>query len=76
MWTSVRLGNHGSARAAEELSRLKYPLFFMDFESVYPAIPRFSGMWPYAQIPFQWSVHRQLTPDARLEHFEFLADDE
>jgi hypothetical protein len=33
-------------------------------------------MWPYSQIPFQWSVHRQLTPQARLEHFEFLADDE
>jgi len=60
----------------EELSRLKYPLCFMDFESLNPAIPRFAGMWPYSQIPFQWSVHRQLTPQARLEHFEFLADDE
>ena len=60
----------------EELSQLKYPLFFMDFESLNPAIPRFAGMWPYSQIPFQWSVHRQLTPQARLEHFEFLADDE
>ena len=31
-------------------------------------------MWPYAQIPFQWSVHRQLVAGARLDHFEFLAD--
>lgn len=33
-------------------------------------------MWPYAQIPFQWSVHRQLARDAPLEHFEFLAEDD
>ncbi|MGD1095880.1 MAG: DUF2779 domain-containing protein [Bryobacteraceae bacterium] len=59
-----------------ELLELKYPLCFMDFESVYPAIPRFAGMWPYSQIPFQWSVHRQLTPHSELEHFEFLADNE
>jgi hypothetical protein len=59
----------------EELSQLKYPLYFMDFESLNPAIPRFAGMWPYSQIPFQWSVHRRLTPQAELEHFEFLADD-
>jgi predicted RecB family nuclease len=60
----------------EELFQLKYPLFFMDFESVYPAIPRFSGMGPYSQIPFQWSVHRQSTSNAPLEHFEYIADDQ
>jgi predicted RecB family nuclease len=60
----------------QELSKLKYPLCFMDFETIYPAIPRFIGMWPYSQIPFQWSVHRQLAPAARLEHFEYLAGDE
>lgn len=59
-----------------ELARLKYPLCFMDFESLNPAIPRFSGMWPYSQISFQWSVHRQLSPYAQLEHFEFLASDD
>lgn len=59
-----------------ELSKLKYPLYFMDFESVYPALPRFAGMWPYAPIPFQWSMHRQLQADAELEHCEFLADND
>jgi hypothetical protein len=60
----------------EELSKLKHPRFFMDFESIYPAIPRFSGMGSYAQIPFQWSVHGQAAPNAPVEHFEFLADDQ
>ena len=60
----------------KELLQLKYPLYFMDFESLNPAIPWFAGMWPYSQIPFQWSVHRQVEPDAELEHFEFLAEDD
>ena len=64
-----------SETLAKALSGLKYPIYFMDFESLYPAVPRHAGMWPYSQIPFQWSVHRQLTPGASLDHFEFLADD-
>jgi hypothetical protein len=61
---------------AKELSRLKYPLYFMDFETLFPAIPRFAGMWPYSHVPFQWSVHRQMSADSELEHFEFLAEGE
>lgn len=77
MWASVTTGQTWvSETLPKELSQLKYPFFFMDFESLNPAIPRFQGMWPYAQIPFQWSVHRQLTPESQLEHFEFLAEDQ
>jgi hypothetical protein len=45
----------------------------MDFETVNPAIPRFAGMRPYDQLPFQWSVHVLRKPGAAPEHFEFLA---
>ncbi len=58
-----------------ELESLKYPLCFMDFETVNPAIPRFSGMHPYDHLPFQWSVHVQRETGATPEHFEFLAMD-
>jgi predicted RecB family nuclease len=57
------------------LESLRYPLYFADFESVNPAIPRFVGMRPYQQIPFQWSVHLLREPGAAPEHFEFLATD-
>ena len=60
----------------EELSALAHPLFFMDFETVYPALPRYPGMRPYDHIPFQWSVHVQRQPGAELEHFGFLAADD
>ena len=54
---------------------LKFPICFMDFETVNPAVPRFSGMHPYDQLPFQWSVHVQRQPGNVPEHFEFLAMD-
>jgi hypothetical protein len=53
---------------------LRWPICFMDFETVNPALPRFVGMKPYQQIPFQWSVHRQETPGSALTHSEFLAE--
>jgi predicted RecB family nuclease len=57
------------------LESLRYPLYFADFESVNPAVPKFPGMRPYDQLPFQWSVHVQRQPGAELEHHEFLATD-
>ena len=54
---------------------LRYPLYFADFESVNPAVPRFPGMRPYDQLPFQWSVHVQREAGAAPEHHEFLATD-
>jgi hypothetical protein len=57
-----------------EFKKLKYPLYFMDFETVNPAIPRYAGMRPFDQIPFQWSVHVQRQPGGKLEHYEFLAE--
>jgi len=59
---------------ARILGRLAYPLYFMDFETYAPSIPCYPDMHPYGQLPFQWSVHVQPSPDAQLEHFEFLAE--
>jgi predicted RecB family nuclease len=64
-----------SPELREEFGPLKYPLYFMDFETINPCIPRFPGMRPYDHIPFQWSVHVQRQPGAAPEHFEFLATD-
>src|SRR5262249_25238077 len=58
-----------------EFESLKYPLCFMDFETVNPAIPRFSGMHPYDHLPFQWSVHVQRQPGSVPDHVEFLGMD-
>jgi Domain of unknown function(DUF2779) len=57
----------------EELAALGCPLYFMDFETVFPALPLFGGMRPYDQLPFQWSLHVQRQPGMQVEHHEFLA---
>ena len=56
------------------LAQLRYPLYFLDFETVQPAIPRYEGTKPYAQIPFQYSLHYIESEDGELKHLEFLAE--
>ncbi|MBA3663621.1 MAG: DUF2779 domain-containing protein [Bacteroidetes bacterium] len=52
---------------------MKYPIYFLDFESIQPAIPRYKKTKPYQQIPFQYSLHIQQA-DYTVSHQEFLAD--
>ena len=39
------------------LSSLEYPLYYLDFETIGPAVPLFDRIRPYQNIPFQFSVH-------------------
>jgi len=57
----------------EFLERLRYPLYFLDFETFGDAIPPFDITRPYQQIPFLYSVHRLDSPGGTLRHSEFLA---
>jgi hypothetical protein len=54
-----------------ELDSLSEPIYFLDFETMNWAIPRYSNSSPYNQIPFQWSLH--ILKDGKLDHLEFLA---
>ncbi|MBE7065651.1 MAG: DUF2779 domain-containing protein [Ruminococcaceae bacterium] len=56
------------------LSELTYPLYFLDFETFQSAIPRFDGVRPFTQIPFQYSLHYADAKGGGLCHKEFLAD--
>jgi hypothetical protein len=64
-----------ASELSSELDKLEYPLRFVDFETINPCVPRFAGMRPYDQLPFQWSVHVQRQPGAEPENHEFLATD-
>jgi len=63
------------AGVRDRLAELRYPLSFMDFETFNAALPRYPGMRPYDQIPFQWSVHVQPAPGADPQHYEFLVEE-
>lgn len=54
------------------LANLRYPLYFLDYETLMPAIPLFDGTRPFQQIPFQFSVHIQESPGRELVHKEYL----
>jgi hypothetical protein len=75
-WKHVKMIKDGKPRIdryriQKQLSALKYPLHFLDFETDAPAIPRFDGMKPYQKYPFQYSCHIIDTCDT-LSHFEYL----
>lgn len=54
-----------------EFSKLPYPRFYLDFETINFVIPRWAGTRPHQQLPFQWSCHIQRQGGV-LEHQEFL----
>jgi hypothetical protein len=56
------------------LDTLSYPIYFLDFETMQPVIPQFPGTKPYAQIPFQYSLHYIEYEGGQLLHKEFLAE--
>lgn len=55
------------------LSSICYPLYHLDFETFQQAIPLWDNISPYAQIPFQYSIHIQSQPCGSTVHKEFLA---
>jgi hypothetical protein len=57
----------------ELLSGLEYPLHFLDFETIGPAIPPYDGLRPFQQIPFQFSLHI-CDRNGEVRHVEFLGD--
>ena len=56
------------------MDSLKYPLYFLDFETFELAIPEYEGTWAYQQLPFQYSLHIIKEKGAKIEHREFLAE--
>jgi hypothetical protein len=56
------------------LASMKYPLYFMDFETFATGIPIHDGTSPYQNIPFQFSLHLLTKPGAMLEHYSYLAE--
>jgi hypothetical protein len=56
------------------LNRLKYPLYYLDFETVGPGIPIYDGTRPYQDLPFQFSLHLVENDGSEPVHHSFLAD--
>jgi predicted RecB family nuclease len=57
--------------AAAELAAYGDPGYFLDFETISFAVPRWEGTRPYQQLPFQFSLHI-VHGDGCMEHQGFL----
>jgi len=60
------------AKIEEFLETLKYPLYFLDYETFSSVIPTFDGCRPYQDYPFQYSLHMLDVPSAKLRHTGYL----
>jgi hypothetical protein len=64
---------HIDKKAVREfLSRIKSPVYYLDFETINPVIPLFEGTRPYQRIPFQYSLHKVTGNETK--HYSFLAE--
>jgi hypothetical protein len=59
------------AKIITAFESLVYPLYFLDYETLPSAIPKFKGTYPYQQVVVQYSLHI-LNIDGKIEHREFL----
>ena len=56
----------------EFLDKLVYPLYYLDYETLMPAVPMFEKSSSYQQIPFQYSLHIQKEIGGDIKHIGFL----
>jgi len=65
---------HVDKKGIEEfLAELKYPLHFLDFETINPAIPVYDNSRPFEAIPFQYSLFIVKDKDAKPERHSYIA---
>ncbi len=55
----------------ELVGSLPFPRYYLDFETIGPAVPIFAGTRPFEALPFQWSCHIERSRGT-VEHAEFL----
>lgn len=55
------------------LKSLKWPIYFLDFETVQFAIPQMDGTSPYQHLTFQYSLHIQKSPGGPINHKDYLS---
>ena len=58
IWQQSRLERPYVGAELRELVRsLAFPRYYLDFETLAPAVPIFAGTRPFEALPFQWSCH-------------------
>lgn len=56
------------------LRSIKYPVHYLDFETIGTAIPLFDGVRPYQQVPFMFTLQTVRGPGEPAEPYVFLVE--
>lgn len=74
VWQATKSGQTFlNPEAGKQIAALPYPRYYIDFETINPAVPVWAGTRPYMQVPFQWSCHTE-TAKGVMTQCAFLAD--
>lgn len=74
VWRATKSGHAElSPGAGKIIAMLPYPRYYIDFETINPAVPIWAGTRPYMQVPFQWSCHIE-TEKGVMTHCAYLSD--
>lgn len=57
------------------LTRIKFPVYYLDFETINPQIPFYNKTKAFQHVPFLYSLHIWRDPNNHeLEHFDYIQD--
>ena len=74
VWRATKNGQAElSPEAGRLMAMLPYPRYYIDFETINPAVPIWAGTRPYMQVPFQWSCHIE-TEKGVITHCAYLSN--
>jgi len=72
IWQQTRLETpYVDTTLRAHVRALAYPRYYLDFETIGPAVPIFADTRPFEALPFQWSCHIE-KGSGPIEHAEFL----
>jgi len=63
-----------SKKTPEIFKEFKWPFYFMDFETINQGVPIIKGTKPYYALPFQWSVHKWDSQNAKIDSGKSFLD--
>jgi hypothetical protein len=59
---------------AARLAAVRWPAYYLDFETMKPVIPLYPDTAPHTQVPTQYSIHKCDKPGNVVQHLDYLAD--
>lgn len=63
-----------SSELKDSLAAIKWPVYYLDFETVKTALPLYQKINPHEQVLTQYSIHRLENFSEQPEHFAYLAE--